>query len=144
MISPKISTYAALVVLCLVLLWFKIILDRPNRFGLMQFVLEGCNLFWTGPLDLLHVIGHVQKDLDLSKTNVNCPQDSPLQFWCFIDLIDFFSTKVKCSYGVYKFKTSRQNFFTLRGKAINTKREQMWNFSGDWIWIWVRRNCTLV
>ena len=87
---------------------------------------------------------------DISSNTFAAKQDSDLtSFWVTTYLFSFIlretcvSTKVNCSYGVSKFKPSGQNFFTFRGKTI-TKHEQIWNLSSDWVWIWVRRNCTLL
>ena len=87
---------------------------------------------------------------DISSNTFAAKQDSDLtSFWVTTYLFSFIlretcvSTKVNCSCGVSKFKPSGQNYFTFRGKTI-TKHEQIWNLSSDWVWIWVRRNCTLL
>ena len=47
--------------------------------------------------------------------------------------------KVKCSYGLPKFKPSRQKKFHICSWFVTVFPLN----SGDWVWIWVRLNCTL-
>ena len=66
-----------LIELCLVLLWIQIfwivqiILDRPNNFGRVPIILDGSNLFYTGPNDFAQVqimkISPEKSNLNLTK-----------------------------------------------------------------------------